>query len=78
MEGAPIQGSPFRLAVGPPRADAASSVLVPPISADTSGANDGGPVVLDSDGRARFTVQARDKYGHNHTKARPPETKNSF
>lgn len=71
MEGTPIQGSPFKLPVRAARADAAASVLVPPISADSEGA--GGDtglsprVMLGSDGRARFTVQARDKFGHNHT-----------
>jgi hypothetical protein len=71
MEGTPIQGSPFKLPVRAARADAAASVLVPPISADSEGS--GGDtglsprVMLGSDGRARFTVQARDKFGHNHT-----------
>lgn len=73
MEGIPLPGSPCRLSVNPPRADAASSVLVPPLSMENLGGaqkSDGSSprVALGSDGRARFTVQARDKYGHNDTK----------
>jgi hypothetical protein len=73
MEDTPIQGSPFKVPVRAARADAAASVLVPPISTDGgSGGTDGNSgvsprVMLGSDGRARFTVQARDKFGHNHT-----------
>lgn len=76
LEGLPILGSPFNLNVSPPRADAGSSMLVPPLSLDENmradstniHSNTSPRVGLGSDGRARFTVQARDKYGKNYTK----------
>jgi len=59
LDGMPIQNSPFKLLVRSPRADAASSSLVSPDGSSTS--------MTLAEGRARFTVQARDRFGHNHT-----------